>query len=138
LPVPVEKNQVARGEKKPVAVMIAMGTDDHVVAYSGKTDAYLSAQASYEYWIQQNTGKPRNTSLETKQAFNQDPNDGTDVEIIEHKGESTRVSLVTINNGGHTWAGADAFNIGLPIGKTSNDIQLNEVIWHFFQKHKRP
>jgi polyhydroxybutyrate depolymerase len=137
LPVPVEKNQVPRGEKKPVGVMIAMGTADQVVAYAGKPEGYLSAQASYEYWIQQNTGKARDTAMETKQNFNRDPNDGTDVEITEHKAGQYQTSLVSINNGGHTWAGADPFNIGLPIGKTSNDINLNEIIWHFFQKHRR-
>jgi len=137
LPVPVEKNQVARGEKKPVGVMIAMGTADQVVTYAGKPDGYLSALATYEYWVQQNTGKVRDTAMETKQNFNRDPSDGTDVEITENKTGQFHASLVSINNGGHTWAGADPFNIGLPIGKTSNDINLNEIIWQFFQKHRR-
>lgn len=75
--------------------------------------------------------------MENKQSFNRDPNDGTDVEIIENKTGQYQASLVTINHGGHTWAGADPFNIGLPIGKTSNDINLNDIIWQFFQKHRR-
>ena len=137
LPVPVEKNQVPRGEKKPVGVMIAMGTADQVVAYAGKPDGYLSALAGFEYWIQQNTGKARDAAMEVKQSFNRDPNDGTDVDIIENKAGQYQASLVTINYGGHTWAGADPFNIGLPIGKTSNDINLNDIIWQFFQKHRR-
>jgi polyhydroxybutyrate depolymerase len=137
LPVPVEKNQVPRAEKKPVGVMIAMGTADQVVAYEGKPDGYLSAIAGYEYWIQQNTGKTRNTAMETKQNFNRDPDDGTHVELIENNSGQFLASLVSIHNGGHTWAGADPFNIGLPIGKTSNDINLNEIIWLFFQKHTR-
>lgn len=137
LPVPVEKNQTPRGEKKPVGVMIAMGTADQVVAYNGKPDAYLSALASYEYWIQQNTGKVRDITMESKLNFNHDRSDGTEVEIIENKVGAYQASLVTINNGGHTWAGADPFNIGLPIGKTSNDINLNEIMWQFFQKHHR-
>lgn len=137
LPVPVEKNQVPRGEKKPVGVMIAMGTADQVVAYAGKPDGYLSALAGFEYWIQQNTGKARDAAMEVKQNFNRDPNDGTDVEIIENKAGQYQANLVTINHGGHTWAGADPFNIGLPIGKTSNDINLNDIIWQFFQKHRR-
>jgi len=137
LPVPVEKNQVPRGEKKSVGVMIAMGTADQVVTYAGKPEGYLSAPASYEYWIQQNTGKARDAAMDLKQSFNRDPNDGTDVEIIENKAGHYQTSLVTINHGGHTWAGADPFNIGLPIGKTSNDINLNDIIWQFFQKHRR-
>jgi polyhydroxybutyrate depolymerase len=117
--------------------MIAMGTADQVVTYAGKPDGYLSALATYEYWVQQNTGKVRDTAMETKQNFNRDPSDGTDVEITENKTGQFHTSLVSINNGGHTWAGADPFNIGLPIGKTSNDINLNEIIWQFFQKHRR-
>ncbi|WP_230408208.1 alpha/beta hydrolase family esterase [Undibacterium baiyunense] len=137
LPIPVEKNQTPRGEKKPVGILIAMGTADQVVAYTGKAEGYLSAIASYEYWIQQNTGKARDTSIETKQYINRDPNDGTEVDILESKAGTFQTSLVSIHQGGHTWAGADPFNIGLPIGKTSNDINLNEVIWQFFQKHRR-
>lgn len=137
LPVPVEKHQKPLAAKNPIGVLIAMGTADQVVAYAGKADGYLSAQASYDYWIMQNTGKAKNAALETRQAFNRDPNDGTEVEIVESRDSAYRVSLVSVINGGHTWAGADAFNIGLPIGKTSNDINLNEVIWDFFQQHRR-
>jgi polyhydroxybutyrate depolymerase len=56
---------------------------------------------------------------------------------MENKAGQFQTSLVRINHGGHTWAGADPFNIGLPIGKTSNDINLNEIMWQFFQKHRR-
>ena len=34
-------------------------------------------------------------------------------------------------------AGADPFNVGLPIGRTSRDIDLNEIIWRFFAGHRR-
>jgi polyhydroxybutyrate depolymerase len=51
--------------------------------------------------------------------------------------DSNYVSLVTIKEGGHTWAGADSFNVGLPIGKTSQDINLNELIWEFFTKNRK-
>ena len=34
-------------------------------------------------------------------------------------------------------SGADPFNVGLPIGKTTRDIDANEVIWKFFEKHRR-
>jgi polyhydroxybutyrate depolymerase len=47
------------------------------------------------------------------------------------------VALATVREGGHTWPGADPFNVGLPIGKTTRDIDANEVIWHFFDKHRR-
>ncbi len=40
------------------------------------------------------------------------------------------------HGGGHTWPGADAFNVGLPIGKTSPSIDANEVMWAFFSRHR--
>lgn len=43
-------------------------------------------------------------------------------------------SLLTVVNGGHTWPGADDFNIGLPIGLTSKEININEYIWNFFER----
>jgi polyhydroxybutyrate depolymerase len=47
------------------------------------------------------------------------------------------VALATIKEGGHTWPGADPFNVGLPIGKTTRDIDANEAIWQFFSRHRR-
>ena len=47
------------------------------------------------------------------------------------------VALVTIDGGGHTWPGADAFNVGLPIGKTSRSIDANEMMWEFFGRQGR-
>ena len=137
LPVPVEKFQSPRAEKRPIGVMIAMGTADQVVAYEGKTDAYYSAIATYEYWSKYNAGKDKLPSQEMKRRVNQDPNDGTEIELMESRIGDYRVDLVSVINGGHTWAGADAFNIGLPLGKTSAEINLNELIWQFFQQHRR-
>jgi len=36
--------------------------------------------------------------------------------------------------GGHTWPGRDPFNIGYPLGKTTNDLDINEYMWDFFKK----
>ncbi|MET0319491.1 MAG: hypothetical protein ABW069_02085 [Duganella sp.] len=46
------------------------------------------------------------------------------------------VALATIRAGGHTWPGADPFNVGLPLGKTTRDIDANETIWQFFSQHQ--
>ena len=47
------------------------------------------------------------------------------------------MALVTVKDGGHTWTGADAFNVGLPIGLTSRDIDANAPIWAFLSKHRQ-
>lgn len=56
---------------------------------------------------------------------------------IEQGNGGQSVALATISEGGHTWPGADPFNVGLPIGKTTHDIDANEVIRKFFEKHRR-
>jgi polyhydroxybutyrate depolymerase len=51
--------------------------------------------------------------------------------------DGVNVALVAVKNGGHTWAGADPFNVGLPLGKTSRDIHANTLIWEFLSKHRK-
>lgn len=53
------------------------------------------------------------------------------------QGSPASVALVTIREGGHTWAGADPFDVGLLLGKTSFDIDANTVIWEFPGKHRK-
>jgi polyhydroxybutyrate depolymerase len=47
----------------------------------------------------------------------------------------TEVILYAIERGGHTWPGGDQYLPAWIIGKTSRDIDVNEVIWNFFKKH---
>ncbi len=117
-----------------VGVMLMHGTADQVVASGGKKDGYLSASDSYQYWLRNNG---LSSTVATQRTFNRDKDDGTEVSILEQGAGPVSVALVTIKEGGHTWAGADAFNVGLPIGKTSRDIDANAVIWEFFSKHRK-
>lgn len=115
-------------------VMLMHGTADQVVAYGGKTDGYLSAEASYDYWVKRNA---LGGAAVTERKFDADKSDGTEVRARQQGADSVSVALVTIKDGGHTWPGADAFNVGLPIGKTSRDIEANAVIWEFLSKHRQ-
>jgi polyhydroxybutyrate depolymerase len=40
-----------------------------------------------------------------------------------------------MEGGGHTWPGGHQYLPAWIIGKTSRDIDANEVIWNFFKKH---
>jgi polyhydroxybutyrate depolymerase len=104
-----------------------------VVAYAGKPTGYLSAEDSYGYWLKRNGIGPAGAS---RRAIDGDAGDGTQVSWVEQGNGKQRVALATVADGGHTWPGADPFNVGLPIGKTSRDIDANEVIWQFFDKHR--
>ncbi len=123
MPEPVIAHHTSRGK---VGVLQLHGTADQVVAYAGKATGYLSAPATYTYWLERNGI----TAGETKTA-----NIGADVTWQEQGNGRQRVALATIREGGHTWPGADPFNIGLPIGKTTTTIDANETIWQFFSQH---
>lgn len=131
MPEPVVQHHVKPGK---VGMMLIHGTADQVVAYGGKPTRYLSAEATYNYWLKQNGIGAAATN---PRLINADAGDGTEVTHIEQGNGEQSVALVTIKDGGHTWAGADAFNVGLPIGKTSRDIDANDVIWQFLGKHRK-
>lgn len=135
MPEPVIRHHAQAGR---VGVLIMHGTADQVVAYGGKAGDYLSAQATYDYWLRHNG----DSEAPTRRRVDADRGDGTEVAWLEQQGvEEGRgrhmVALATIHGGGHTWPGADPFNVGLPIGKTTRDIDANEAIWDFFSRQRR-
>ena len=115
---------------KEVGVLMVHGKADKVVDYEGKDGGYYSAMNSYTYW---NKNKFIN---EKTSKINRIKNDSTSVDILESSSGNKTVVLISIENGGHTWPGADDFNIGLPIGLTSKEIDINEYMWDFFSKQK--
>lgn len=131
MPEPVLKHHTKPGK---VGVLLMHGTADKVVAYGGKPTGYLSAEESFNYWAKWN-GAGVDTA--SRLVIDADPGDGTDVAWVEQGNGRQSVALATIREGGHTWPGADPFNVGLPIGKTTRDIDANDVIWRFLDKHRR-
>lgn len=127
MPEPVVQHHTKPGN---VGVLLIHGTADQVVAYGGKAGGYLSAEDTYRYWLKRNGTVTGNAS---PRVIDADAGDGTSVTWQEQG----NVALVTVKEGGHTWPGAEPFNVGLPIGKTTRDIDANEVIWQFFDKHRR-
>jgi polyhydroxybutyrate depolymerase len=134
MPKPVIDQQAARADVFAVGVMLVHGTADKVVLYEGKPGGYLSASESFSYWLERNGPVEVGTTLVH---FDRDPADGTSISIHETADGSHRVALVTIHEGGHTWSGVDPFNLGLNLGRTSAEIDLNETIWRFFALHRR-
>jgi len=131
MPEPVVQHHTKPGK---VGVMLIHGTADQVVAYDGKATGYLGAMDSHRYWIKRNGLE---SAPEQSRTIDGDREDGTEVGYREQGTADTRVALVTVKDGGHTWPGADAFNVGLPIGKTTRDVDANELMWQFFSRHRR-
>ena len=117
-----------------VGMLLIQGRADKVVLFEGKAASYLSAEDTFAYWRRHNgiggaTPQPR--------LLPGAAGDTTQVSWLEQGAGGVSVALLTVQEGGHTWPGADAFNIGLPIGKTTRAIDANEVMWEFFSKHRR-
>lgn len=131
MPRPVMAHH-ASGAK--VGVMLMHGSADTIAAYDGKAGGYLSAPDTYQYWLKHNE---LGTARPVSRSVNRDRDDGTEVTHLEQSANGVSVALVTVKEGGHSWPGADPFNIGMPLGKTSRDIDANTVIWEFLGKHRK-
>lgn len=121
------------GKPEKVGMLLIHGTADQVVLYQGKAGGYLSADDTLRYWAKVN-GIAAN--LTQRRLLPAATGDDLKASLLEQANGQQSVALVTIDGGGHTWPGADAFNIGLPIGKTSSSIDANEVMWEFFGRHR--
>jgi len=129
---------------RPIPVLMISNTDDRLVPWEGgeirfgrqRFGEVLSVDESVRFWVHHNqcSSSPVNT-LEP----DRDPKDGTRVRREEYgqgKG-GTEVILYAIEGGGHTWPGGHQYLPAWIIGKTSRDVDANEVIWSFFKKHAR-
>ena len=121
-------------KKLPVAAMMVHGSLDEIVKYDGKANAYTSAPATYDYWKKHNG---LSGLKETRRTIDKHPTDSTAISILETTGKGTSVCLVSITGGGHTWPGSHPFNIGFALGKTTREIDMNEIMWKFFSRHNR-
>jgi polyhydroxybutyrate depolymerase len=121
-------------KKLPVGVMIVHGTGDEIVKYDGKKDAYQSAADTYNYWKKHNGLE---YIKEVSSNIDRIKKDSTSVTSLEISSGHVAVALITIKGGGHTLPGTDPFNIGFPLGHTTQEIDNNELIWRFFSHHKR-
>jgi polyhydroxybutyrate depolymerase len=129
---------------RPISVLEINGTADRDVRYEGGSKlglfgnfglSLLAAQASAHWWAQTDgcVDTPARDSLPPK------TKDGLETLRDTYYGcrEGTVVALYSVVGGGHTWPGGQ----GLPrmiFGKTSRDLNANEVIWQFFEAHPLP
>ncbi len=116
--------------KNPVSILMVNGKIDQIVNYDGKKGGYFSAIDTYNFWKTNlftiEKIKPLCTDRKTEY--------GKSITILETKNTDRILALISIQDGGHTWPGADDFNIGLPIGPTSKELDINEYMWNFFNQ----
>jgi polyhydroxybutyrate depolymerase len=128
----------------PVSVLAFNNVNDPLMPFEGgdvagpyglkKLGKVLSAQESVKFWVNND-----NCSITPVIAYepDKDPQDGTRIrkESYLNGNNGTEVVLYVIEGGGHTWPVGYQYLGERIIGKTSTDINANEVIWDFFEKH---
>jgi polyhydroxybutyrate depolymerase len=130
-----------RPPARPVPVVLIAGTEDPLVPWNGgdigfkrgaKVGRVLSVRETVRYWAGHNqcAGAPAGTMESDR-----DPRDGTRVrrEIYTPCREGADVVLYTVEGGGHTWPGGHQYLPPGIVGRTSRDIDANEVIWAFLK-----
>jgi polyhydroxybutyrate depolymerase len=130
----------------PVSVLAINNVNDPLIPYEGgeifghfhivKLGMVLSVKESIMFWVNQNKCLAAPIIAEEP---DRDPKDGTRVTRTDYGGgiKGTEVILYSVDGGGHTWPGGFQYLPVWLIGKTSRDIDANEVIWDFFKKHSR-
>ena len=127
---------------RPIPVLIINNLDDPLVPWDGgeirlgklRFGTVVSVNSTVEYWVSRNNCFSQPTIFWLPDT---DPKDGTKVRIEEYsQGKNgTEVILYAIEGGGHTWPSGYQYLPEYIIGRTSRDIDANEVIWNFFKNH---
>lgn len=126
--------------KRPVSVLHFHGTNDQFVPFEGPNGdtpqflKFLSVEATMRAWAKAN-GCGEQVQEE---AVPDKAQDGAKVTLKRYGmcQEGAEVLLYKIEAGGHTWPGAKEGPFFL--GKTTQDIDANELMWQFFERHPMP
>jgi polyhydroxybutyrate depolymerase len=140
----MEKNTIMANcnPANPVSVMYMHGTTDPIVPFSGGTmtkgdgGVIASHTEIVAKWVAVNKCNNTPTIKDMPDAAN----DGTTIKQTVYTGgtQGNEVVSYVVQNGGHTWPQGSQYLGEFFIGKTSLDMNANEVIWAFFKSHKKP
>ena len=124
---------------RALPVLVIQGTEDPIVPWSGGVVAgfedfgkVLSARETAKFWAANNRcGDGGVIAAEP----DRDPKDGTRVkmEVFASCPAGAAVKLAAVEGGGHTWPGGYQYLPERFIGRTSQDVDANMLIWDFFK-----
>jgi polyhydroxybutyrate depolymerase len=126
---------------RPVPEVMISGTSDPVVPYGGGTEhnlslATISVEDSAKAWarIDRCAEKPEKSKLSPS------AKGGMETKVDTYNGchENAQVVLYSVKGAGNTWPGGEQYEAEKTIGKTSGDLNANELIWNFFVTRKLP
>jgi polyhydroxybutyrate depolymerase len=129
---------------KPISVLAIYNDEDRLVPFEGgnvtgpfggrKLGKVLSASHTMAFWSKHN----RCDALpQVAQEPDVDKTDGMRVrkETYANCEYGAEVTLYVIEGGGHTWPGGDQYLGEWLVGKTNRDMDANEVVWNYFERH---
>ncbi len=126
---------------RPISIAIINGTDDPIMPWNGGAirlfwrthGTVLSTQATVDRWIALDRCGSRR---EVGNTVDSNPAEGTSVyQHFAQCAERTEVRLYEIRGGGHTWPGGWPYLGAWIVGKLSQKLDANGVIWDFFRQH---
>ena len=124
---------------RPVPVIMINGTSDPIVPNGGGTEHNLqlpviSAEDSAKAWAKINrcSDKPTQTKLPAREKGGME----TKVQTYEGCQNGAPVVLYSVKGAGSTWPGGEQYQVEKQVGKTSQDLNANEVIWTFLTGKK--
>jgi polyhydroxybutyrate depolymerase len=126
---------------RPVPEVMISGTSDPVVPYGGGTEhnlslATISVEDSAKAWarIDRCAEKPEKSKLSPS------AKGGMETKVDTYNGchENAQVVLYSVKGAGNTWPGGEQYEAEKTIGKTSSDLNANELIWNFLMTRKLP
>jgi polyhydroxybutyrate depolymerase len=126
---------------RPISVLHIHGTDDEFAPFHGGVGArsvYGTHSHSVEYtircWVRAN-GCPAapTVTVEPPRVA-----DGTRIirKVYGPCADGTEIVLIIVERGGHTWPGRPP--LPLTLGKSTANLDANDTIWDFFQRHPMP
>jgi len=126
---------------RPVSVLMINGTSDKVEPYNGGTEhnlnvVVLSAEDSAKDWskIDRCNDKPEKSKLSAREKGGME----TRVDTYKSCQQDAGVVLYSVKGAGNTWPGGEQYEPENTVGKTSSDLNANEVVWNFFVTRKLP
>jgi polyhydroxybutyrate depolymerase len=126
---------------RPIPVLMINGTDDPIVKYDGASAkpgriATISVEDSAKEFAKLNhcSEKPSHSKVRAHEKGGKD----TEIATFEGCQQNASVVLYSVKGGGNAWPGGQQYEVEKQIGKTSNDLDANEVLWSFFVTKKLP
>lgn len=126
----------------PVSLMLINGTKDPLVKFDGGSVGFweddggnrgksISTSWTIKIWTENNSCQS-STKIE-EMDDKEDDGCKAEKETYYKCADGTKVVLITIKGGGHTWPGASQYLPKILVGAVCKDFSATETIWEFFK-----